>query len=136
MTGIPPNNVGGIRSSDVYEFGEFKLDPWRRVLYRDDDYVALTPKVFDTLLALVEEGGRVVTKEDLLARVWPDTIVEEGSLTNTISSLRKVLGADSIATVSKRGYRFADSIRLCAAGADIATRSPALAMPQRRTPYW
>jgi DNA-binding winged helix-turn-helix (wHTH) protein len=61
MSEIPANNVSGIRSSDVYEFSEFKLDPWRRVLYRDDDYVALTPKVFDTLLVLVEEGGRVVS---------------------------------------------------------------------------
>ena len=135
MSEIPATSVSGIRSSDVYEFGEFKLDPWRRVLYRDDDHVALTPKVFDTLLALVEEAGRVVRKEDLLARVWPDTIVEEGSLANTISSLRKVLGSGAIATVPRLGYRFAESIRLCSAAAEIATRSPALAPPRSRTPY-
>jgi len=135
MSEISPPADLGIQESDVYEFGEFKLDPWRRVLYRNDDYVALTPKAFDTLLVLVQEGGRVVRKEDLLARVWTDTVVEEGSLTNTISSLRKVLGPDAIATVPKRGYRFTESIRLCAAGAGIATRSPALATPRRRTPY-
>ena len=75
-----------------YEFGRFRLSTADRVLLRQGDLVPLTPKVFDILLALVENGGRLVEKEDLMKRVWPDTFVEEGNLTQNISLLRKALG--------------------------------------------
>lgn len=95
----------------LYEFGPFRLDPTERLLTRDDLALALTPKAFDTLLALVENSRHIVTKEELMNRVWPDIYVEETNLAQHISMLRKVLGerADGgqyIETVPKRGYRF------------------------------
>jgi len=100
----------------VYEFGPFRLDPSERLLLRDGAPVSLTPKAFDTLLILVENSGRLVLKDDLMKRLWPDTYVEEGGLTRNISVLRKLLGGDSIdtqyiETLPKRGYRFVTSIR-------------------------
>src|SRR3954469_12016845 len=94
-----------------YEFGPFRLDAATRALYRGTDFVALTPKAAEILLLLVEEAGRVVTKEALLARVWPGVVIEEGAIANNISALRKALNGDfgddgPIATVPRRGYRF------------------------------
>ncbi|HKQ74401.1 MAG TPA: alpha/beta fold hydrolase [Blastocatellia bacterium] len=96
----------------LYEFGPFRLDPSERMLTRGDLSLALTPKAFDTLLALVESSRHVLTKEELMNRVWPDIYVEETNLAQHISMLRKVLGprpggAQYIETVPKRGYRFA-----------------------------
>ena len=96
----------------LYEFGPFRLDPSERMLTRGDLVLALTPKAFDTLLALVESSRHVLTKEELMNRVWPDIYVEETNLAQHISMLRKVLGAQPggaqyIETVPKRGYRFA-----------------------------
>jgi DNA-binding winged helix-turn-helix (wHTH) protein/tetratricopeptide (TPR) repeat protein len=95
----------------IFEFGPFRYDVEGRALYRGDSFVALTPKASEMLLVLLEEAGRVVTKEQLLARVWPDVIVEEGGIANNISALRKILDQggwsdEPIATVSRRGYRF------------------------------
>jgi DNA-binding winged helix-turn-helix (wHTH) protein len=99
-----------------YEFGRFRLDATERVLRRDQDLVPLTPKVFDILLVLVERGGHVVEKDDLMKRVWPDTFVEEGNLTQSVSLLRKALGEapggpQFIETISRRGYRFVAEVR-------------------------
>ena len=66
----------------------------------------LRPHAFDLLVALVERSGHLVTKDELLARVWGKVIVEENTLQAHVSALRKVLGAEAIATVSGRGYRF------------------------------
>src|SRR5688572_30291962 len=74
-----------------YEFGPFRLDAGRRALYRDGEFIPLTPKAAEILLLLLEEAGRVVTKEQLLERVWPGVVVEEGAIANNISALRKVL---------------------------------------------
>ncbi len=95
----------------LYEFGLFRLDPSERSLTRGDLELALTPKAFDTLLALVENCHHVVTKEELMNRVWPDIYVEETNLAQHISMLRKALGerpdgGQYIVTVPKRGYRF------------------------------
>ncbi|HEX5887079.1 MAG TPA: transcriptional regulator, partial [Pyrinomonadaceae bacterium] len=86
-----------------------------RVLLRDGEIVPLTPKVFDILMTLVENSGQVVSKESLMKRVWPDTYVEEGNLTQNISLLRKALGESPggvqfIETVPRRGYRFVAAI--------------------------
>ena len=86
------------------------------MLLRDREIVALTPKVFDILLTLVESRGEVVSKDGLMKKVWPDTFVEEGNLTQNISLLRKALGEGQnghqyIETVSRRGYRFVASVR-------------------------
>jgi TolB-like protein/DNA-binding winged helix-turn-helix (wHTH) protein/Tfp pilus assembly protein PilF len=94
-----------------YRFGEFTLDTDQRVLLRGGKPLPLTPKVFDTLLTLVENGGRIVEKDELMRRVWPDSFVEESNLTTNIKELRKALGDDArkpryVETVARRGYRF------------------------------
>jgi DNA-binding winged helix-turn-helix (wHTH) protein/TolB-like protein len=101
----------GQQDNPNYEFGRFRLNAADRVLLRDGEAVPLTPKVFDILLTLVEHHGQVVSKEELMKRVWPDTFVEEGNLTQNISLLRKALGESPggvqfIETVPRRGYRF------------------------------
>src|SRR5262245_57889802 len=109
----------------LYEFGPFRLDAVGRVLLRQGEMVPLTPKAFETLLALVERSGSVVSKDDLLEAVWPDVFVEEGSLTRNVSVLRKALGATDdgrlyIETVPKRGYRFAHEVCESLAGPESA----------------
>jgi DNA-binding winged helix-turn-helix (wHTH) protein/TolB-like protein/Flp pilus assembly protein TadD len=106
----------GEQESHFYEFGRFRLDASERVLLRDRDPVPLTPKVFDILLALVERGGHIVEKDDLMKKVWPDTFVEEGNLTQNVSLLRKALGENRdrpqfIETVARRGYRFVAAVK-------------------------
>jgi DNA-binding winged helix-turn-helix (wHTH) protein/TolB-like protein len=98
-----------------YEFGPFRVDALKRRLLRGVEVVPLTPKAFDTLLVLVESGGRVVEKDDLMERVWPGVAVEENNLTQNISALRKALGErreepQFIATVPGLGYRFIASV--------------------------
>jgi DNA-binding winged helix-turn-helix (wHTH) protein len=93
------------RKATIFLFSPFRLDPARRLLTRDGRPIALKPKEFDTLLVLVEEDGRVVDKDDLMARVWPDCYVSDGSLAKNISILRKALGEGLIETHRGRGYR-------------------------------
>src|SRR5262245_3046409 len=96
----------------IWDFGPFRLDEAERLLLREGEPVGLTPKVFDTLVALLERSGRLVEKDELIARLWPDTFVDEGALTRNISDLRKALGGERyIETVPKRGYRFVASVR-------------------------
>lgn len=93
-----------------FEFDDFLLDSRQRLLLRDGQPVELTPKVFDVLFELVQSGGRVVEKKELMEKLWPDSFVEEANLTQHISVLRKKLGQDAqqryILTVPGRGYRF------------------------------
>jgi DNA-binding winged helix-turn-helix (wHTH) protein/TolB-like protein/Tfp pilus assembly protein PilF len=113
-----------------YEFGEFRLEPSTRRLLRGGQPVALTPKVFDTLVYLVEHRGAVLTKDDLLSALWPDVIVEENNLGQNISKLRSVLGEARgenryIATVPGHGYRFVAAVREVAGdGADRRASAP------------
>ncbi|MET0624858.1 MAG: winged helix-turn-helix domain-containing protein [Pyrinomonadaceae bacterium] len=105
------------QAEEVYAFGEFRLDPAERVLSRGGEAVALTPKAFDTLLALVRNGGRLVEKARLLDEVWPDAFVEEKTLAQNIFLLRKTLGTDPageqyIQTVPRHGYRFVADVRV------------------------
>jgi DNA-binding winged helix-turn-helix (wHTH) protein/Tol biopolymer transport system component len=100
----------------LYEFGPFRVDPQKRLLLQDGRPVALTGKAFDILLALVECHGDILTKDELIARVWPDTVVEEGNLGRNISSLRKALDESPdehryIVTLARRGYRFVADVR-------------------------
>ena len=97
--------------SKGYRFGPFRLDATRRRLFRDGDSISVPPKALDVLEVLIENRGRTVDKEDLLARVWPDTVVEDANLTQSIFLLRRALGDDPadpryISTVARRGYRF------------------------------
>jgi len=99
-----------------YEFGPFLLDPFKRRLFRDGKPISLTPKAFDTLLALVQNNGRIIEKDELMKEVWAGAVVEEGGLARNISSLRKALGETPgehqyIATLPGRGYRFVASVR-------------------------
>ena len=108
--------------SGQYEFGAYRLDAQSRMLFKEGDHVALPPKVAELLVALVQAAGRALTREQLLRRLWPDTVVEEGSLTSHISMLRKALGEgpqgqDFIETLPKHGYRFVPSVRRVGSGA-------------------
>src|SRR6187431_3665784 len=103
------------QTNNFYEFGRFRLKADERVLLRGQEFVPLTPKAFDILLTLLENDGRIVNKDDLMKRVWPNTFVEEGNLTQNISLLRKALGESPggvqfIETVPRRGYRFVAEI--------------------------
>ncbi|MGA9769336.1 MAG: winged helix-turn-helix domain-containing protein [Blastocatellia bacterium] len=98
-----------------YEFGPFRLDVGERILMCEDRIVALTPKAFETLLALVENSGRIVEKDFLMKQIWPNTFVEEVSLARNVSALRKALGEidgvnQYIETFPKRGYRFVAAV--------------------------
>jgi DNA-binding winged helix-turn-helix (wHTH) protein/TolB-like protein/tetratricopeptide (TPR) repeat protein len=108
-------NVMIQRSLQFYEFGPFRLNATERLLHRDGELVALTPKVFDTLLVLVENCGHIVEKNQLMEQLWPDSFVEESSLTQNISLLRKALSegdveSNYIETIPKRGYRFVEPV--------------------------
>jgi DNA-binding winged helix-turn-helix (wHTH) protein/pimeloyl-ACP methyl ester carboxylesterase len=97
---------------DAYRFGPFHLDVRERRLSRGDETIPLRLKVFDTLVVLVENAGRLVTKQELLDSVWPETTVEENNLNHNVSVLRKALGEratgqEYIETVPRVGYRFA-----------------------------
>src|SRR5258707_2359962 len=103
-----------VENSHFYEFGPYRIDTVERRLLRGDEPIPLTPKAYDTLLVLVENAGHGLKKDDLMRRVWPDTFVEESSLTRNISVLRKVLGDEDdryIETLPKHGYRFAVPIK-------------------------
>jgi DNA-binding winged helix-turn-helix (wHTH) protein/Flp pilus assembly protein TadD len=95
----------------TYRFGPFTFDAARRRLSHDGQSIAVPPKALDVLDALLEHRGRTVEKDDLISRVWPDTVVEEANLTQSVFMLRRALGDDPsesryIATVARRGYRF------------------------------
>jgi DNA-binding winged helix-turn-helix (wHTH) protein/Tol biopolymer transport system component len=100
----------------LFEFGRFRLDRTERFLFQDGTPVPLSPRLFDTLLILVENSGHVVEKNDLMQKIWTDVAVEENNLTQNISALRKILG-DSlegpkfIETILKRGYRFVAPVK-------------------------
>lgn len=106
--------------NNLYTFGEFRLDPFEHALFHRNELVPLTPKALETLIALVRRAGHVVSKEDLIQEVWPDTFVEEGNLNVNISALRKALaerGKDQgfIETIPRRGYRFVAPIEVASA---------------------
>jgi TolB-like protein/DNA-binding winged helix-turn-helix (wHTH) protein/Tfp pilus assembly protein PilF len=112
-------------SLEILEFGPYRIDQVERLLTKGTSITPLAPKVFDLLLALAESGGRTLEKEVLLKKLWPDSFVEEGSLTRNISTLRKVLGESSddqryIVTVPKRGYRFVAEVRTVPASNQLA----------------
>src|SRR5579863_2799035 len=105
------------KSRQLYEFGPFRLDPEKELLLRADETVPLAPKAFQVLLVLMRHNKQVVTKDDLLKTIWPDTFVEEANLSRNIFLLRKALGESPqdhqyIVTVPGRGYRFAEDVQL------------------------
>ena len=122
---------------NVYEFGDFQLDPAKRRLQRlDGTAIPLTPRVFETLLYMIEHHDSVLDKERIMAVVWPDSIVEENNLAQAISKLRQVFGETPgshsyIVTVPGRGYRFVAEVNKRAAAQPMSERPPA-AMQQLR----
>src|SRR5215471_15506937 len=101
----------GLQTPRLFEFGSFRLDERERRLLRNGEPIPLTPKAFDTLVLLLENGGHAVKKDALMQRVWPDAFVEEATLAQNIRTLRKALGQSPsgnqyIETVPKHGYRF------------------------------
>ncbi len=126
-----------------YEFGPFRLDPAERLLLRNNQTIPLAPKAFDTLLLLVENSGHLLTKDELMKRLWPATFVEEVNLAQNISAIRRVLddkngGAHYIETVAKGGYRFTAETRkivrepptIAARGAQPAANPVAESVPR------
>src|ERR1700752_4923758 len=106
------------------EFGRFRLLPHRREPRADGVAVELGGRAFDVLMVLTEARGALVTKDEILSRVWPDTVVEENNLVVQISALRKALGEDRdfIRTCSGRGYRFVAEISTAVAASETETR--------------
>jgi TolB-like protein/DNA-binding winged helix-turn-helix (wHTH) protein/Tfp pilus assembly protein PilF len=103
------------KTKRFFDFGRFRVDCRERVLLADGHPVSLTPKAFETLLYLVENSGHILEKDELLKQVWRDTFVEEGTLVQNISTLRRVLGdapdgSAYIETIPRRGYRFAGAV--------------------------
>src|SRR6266481_3101814 len=112
-----------------YRFGPFELQPDKRRLLKDGATISLRPRAFDLLVALVDRAGQLVTKDELLDRVWPKAVVEEAALHVQVSALRKVLGADAITTVSGRGYQFTLPVTKGGGQADRASK------PKHNLPY-
>src|SRR5215831_658689 len=103
-------------SKQLYEFGPFRVDPEKELLLREGETVPLTPKTFQILLVLIRNKKEVVTKDELMRAVWPDTFVEEANLSRNIFLLRKALGESPqdhqyVVTVPGRGYRFAEEVQ-------------------------
>src|SRR5262245_23193008 len=103
-------------SGHIHRFLDFTIDIEQKVLLREGKAIPMAPKGFETLLALVENHGRIVLKEELMKRIWPDTFVEESNLTFNIQQLRKSLGDNAreplyIETIPRRGYRFIAEVK-------------------------
>lgn len=121
----------------VLSFGQWRLLPEKRRLLAGEVPVPLGSRAFDLLLALVEARGELVTKDELLRRVWPGTVVEENNLQVQVSALRKALGDEAgrlIATVPGRGYRFTAIVRLLDAASSSAAVPPERAPPPSSRP--
>ena len=124
----------------AYEFGQFTLVPSQKRLLRDREMVPLAPKVFDTLVLLVENQGQLIQKEEFLKALWPNSVVEEQALAHNISQLRKVLRDPAedpkfIETVPKRGYRFIASVRATGEPpAVLASPAPSGTVPSAMQP--
>src|SRR5215510_14059503 len=118
----------------VFEFGDFRLDVRERRLLKDGQPVPLTRKALETLRVLLERSGRLITKDELMQLIWPDTVVEENNLNQSISALRRALGDQTnglrfIETVPGIGYRFVAVVTRSGAQA-IALPAPPTASAQ------
>jgi DNA-binding winged helix-turn-helix (wHTH) protein/tetratricopeptide (TPR) repeat protein len=105
------------KKKELYEFGPFRVDPEKETVVRAGELVSITPKTFQILLVLIRNSREIVTKDDLMKTVWPDTFVEEANLSRNIFMLRKALGETAqdhryIVTIPGQGYRLAEDVRL------------------------
>ena len=108
---------GRDKAKQVYEFGPFRVDAEKEILQRAGEPIPLTHKTFQILLVLIRNSQEIVTKDDLMKEVWPDTFVEEANLSRNIFMLRKALGESPqdhryIVTVPGQGYRLAENVQL------------------------
>src|SRR5208282_275192 len=109
-----------MKPQGIFQFGEFQIDALARVLRREDEVLALNRRAFDVLLYLVQNSGRILTRDELVKNVWPDTFVDENSLAQSISVLRRALGEKPgensyIVTLPGRGYQFVSPVTAVAA---------------------
>ncbi|HEX2270034.1 MAG TPA: transcriptional regulator, partial [Pyrinomonadaceae bacterium] len=131
-----------VQAKHFYQFGPFCLDPVKRRLLRDGEVVRLTPKAFETLLALVEQRGKTIEKDELLKKVWAGVAVEENNLNQSITALRKSLGdsrqeSQYIATIPGVGYRFVADVKEIETEAppqDVAVEAPRSVVISNATP--
>ena len=105
------------KTRELYEFGPFRVDPEKETVVRAGELVSITPKTFQILLVLIRNSREIVTKDDLMKTVWPNTFVEETNLSRNIFMLRKALGETAqdhryIVTIPGQGYRLAEDVRL------------------------
>src|SRR6476646_23477 len=101
----------------IYEFSDFRVDTGQFILTKAGQAQPITPTVFKILLMLLQRAGEVITKEELMKQVWPDSFVEDGNLNRNVSTLRKALGEKPcdhryIETIPKSGYRFITPVRV------------------------
>lgn len=125
------SDPGSSPARTCYVFGPYRLDTGNRRLFRNGEPVAITARVFDTLLALVERHGHAVDKETLLTRAWGDVIVEEANLARAVSTLRKALGESPddhryIVTLPGRGYQFVAPVTVVDAPSAAVENPPAI----------
>jgi len=123
----------------LYEFGRFRLDPSQRLLVHEGRPVSITPKAFELLTILIENSGLLLTKDELMRRLWPDSFVEEANLTVNISALRKALGDSQdgqqfIETVPKHGYRFSAVVTEVGKETELTRRSKVAVLQPIRGP--
>jgi DNA-binding winged helix-turn-helix (wHTH) protein len=116
-----------------FEFGEFRLDPEKHRLLRDNEIVAVTPKAVEILTVLIRNKGQLIERDELMNSVWGDVAVEDGNLTVTVSMLRKALGEDGnghrfIETVPRLGYKFVAEVR------EVIEEVPAFVAESRPSP--
>lgn len=114
-----------MKSLGMFQFGEFQIDVLARTLRREEEIVTLNRRAFDVLLYLVQNPGRVLTRDELLKNVWPETFVDENSLAQSISALRRALeekpGDNTyIVTLPGRGYQFVSVVQV------VAPENPAI----------
>ena len=108
-----------MKPEGIFQFGEFQIDVAARTLRREDESIALNRRAFDVLLYLIQNPGRILTRDELLKNVWPDSFVDENSLAQSISALRRALGEKPgdnsyIVTLPGRGYQFVSPVRVVA----------------------
>jgi DNA-binding winged helix-turn-helix (wHTH) protein/TolB-like protein/Tfp pilus assembly protein PilF len=126
-------------TKELYEFDAFRVDAGRHLLLRDGQAVNLAPRAFNMLLALVRRQGEVLTKDELLQQLWPDTTVEENNLTVIISALRKALGENPqqhryIVTIPGRGYSFVAAVKAVAEAVPAVEATVTLVAEPTRVP--
>jgi TolB-like protein/DNA-binding winged helix-turn-helix (wHTH) protein/Tfp pilus assembly protein PilF len=126
-----------IAARQFYQFGPYRIDPDTHRLLRGEQLVPLTPKALETLLVLVRHSGAVVSKDELMKQVWPDTFVEEANLAQHIALIRKALGETAqsnryIVTLPGRGYRFTERVRLVSAESISSVSHPPTQAPDGR----